>query len=239
MLTSPRLPDYVSLSAKEREKIPEEPNRQIYLSSIRGADEWSYKYFETYLDEILKGNPMYGTIALPYNFGVKAKYINKNTVEQSFKENQESIDLLYSEYLCIPERGSGNGFYKYNSLAQRRDNARAMVCMSDIEYTQYKDCKHKFPYYQEKLPNEIRILSMDVALVESSKNDNTAIFVIRLIPDSGRFKRIVAYSESIHGLNSLIQTKRAKQLFYELDCDYFVLDTMGVGVEYLPSFIVI
>lgn len=46
-----------------------------------------------------------------------------------------------------------------------------MICMSDEEFLTYKNDKTKFPFYQEKLPNEIRILSMDVALVESSKND--------------------------------------------------------------------
>ena len=38
--------------------------------------------------------------------------------------------------------------------------------MSDEEFLTYKNDKTKFPFYQEKLPNEIRILSMDVALVE-------------------------------------------------------------------------
>lgn len=229
MLTSPRLPPYVDLSKEEIETLEEEPMRQIYLSSIRGADEWSYQYFQTYLDEMYKGNKSYMTFALPYNLGVKNKYISKDTVEQSFRENQESIDMLLAEYNCIPERSSGNSFYKYNSLSKRRDNSKAMICMSDMEYLEYKDSKSKFPFYQEKLPNEIRILSMDVALVESNNNDNTSIWIIRLIPDGGKYKRIFSYSESIHGLNSLIQAKRAKQLFYEFDCDYFVIDAAGAG----------
>lgn len=140
---------------------------------------------------------------------------------------------MYNEYLCKPERGTGNSFYKYNDLAKRRNNARAMICMSDEEFIEYKNDKSKFPYYQEKLPNEIRILSMDVALVESSKNDNSAFWVIRLIPDGGKYKRILSYAESMHGINSIVQSKRAKQLFYEFDCDYFVLDGNGIGVKIL------
>ena len=137
---------------------------------------------------------------------------------------------MYNEYLCKPERGTGNSFYKYNDLAKRRNNARAMICMSDEEFIEYKNDKSKFPYYQEKLPNEIRILSMDVALVESSKNDNSAFWIIRLIPDGGKYKRILSYAESMHGINSIVQSKRAKQLFYEFDCDYFVLDGNGLGM---------
>ena len=71
MLSSPRSPDYVDLTPKEREALPEEPNRQLYLSSIRGAEEWSYKAFLQYVDEMTNGNKSYTTVALPYNLGVK------------------------------------------------------------------------------------------------------------------------------------------------------------------------
>lgn len=230
MLSSPRSPDYVDLTPKEREALPEEPNRQLYLSSIRGAEEWSYKAFLQYVDEMTNGNKNYTTVALPYNLGVKNRYISKAIVEQSFKENQDSIEMLLAEYLCVPERGDGNAFYSYNALAARREEAKAMVAMNDFEYLTYKNDKTRWKYYQEKLPNEIRILCMDVALVESSKNDNTAFWIIRLIRQGNKYKRILSYAESMNGINSLIQEKRAKQLFYEFDCDYFVLDGQGVGV---------
>ena len=230
MLTSPRTPAYISLSKEEKDKLPIEPNRQYYLSSIRRADEWSYKYFLTYVDEMLKGNNSYMAVALPYNFGVKSKYILRDTIEQSFRENADSIEILLAEYLCIPEKGAGNAFYKYSTLLKRRDNAKAMICMSDEEYIEYKDNKSRYPFYVEKMPNEIRLLCMDVALVESSNNDNTAFWIIRLLPNAGKYLRIFSYAESMHGINSLLQVKRAKQLFYEFDCDYFVLDANGVGV---------
>lgn len=101
--------------------------------------------------------------------------------------------------------------------------------MSDYEYAEYKDKKEKWFLYQEKLPNEVRILTADIALLESANNDNTSIWVIRLIPDGGKYKKILAFGESLHGLNSIIQTKRIKQLFYELSCDYAVIDCSGVG----------
>ena len=112
-----------------------------------------------------------------------------------------------------------------------RNNSKALFCMSDYEYAEYKDKKEKWFLYQEKLPNEVRILTADIALLESANNDNTSIWVIRLIPDGGKYKKILAFGESLHGLNSIIQTKRIKQLFYELNCDYAVIDTQGSGVS--------
>lgn len=230
MLTSPRAPEYVDLSATQREKLPQEATKQLYLSSIRGAEEWSYDYFKQYLNYMTNCDNRYITFALPYNLGVKNRYISKNIVEQSFKENQDSVEMLLAEYLCIPERSSGDAFYKYNTLADRREEYRSMVAMNTNEYLTYQNRREEWPYYQEKRPGEIRILSMDVALVSSAKNDNTAIWVLRLIPDEQGYKRIFSYAESMNGVNSIVQVRRAKQLFYEFECDWFVLDANGSGM---------
>lgn len=230
MLTSPRTPDYTELTKQEREAVPEERNKQLYLSSIRGADEWSYAYFLDYINYMTDGDGDHIAVALPYNLGVKNKYISRAIVEQSFKENQDSVEMLLAEYCVQAERSSGDGFYKYNQLAERRTQARPMVAMNDFEYIEYKDDKSKWKYYQEKLPNEIRIISMDVALVEGAKvNDNTVFWILRLIPNGNQYTKIFQYCESMHGINSMVQCLRAKQLFYEFDCDYFVLDAAGVG----------
>lgn len=230
MLSDTRRPFYHDLTPEERRNLPEETNKRIFLSSIRGADEWSFHEFEEYFEYMLQGNPSYFTIVLPYNFGVRAGYISKTTVENSFRENRESTDLLLAEYCGIPERSSGNAFYKYNSLYRKREEVRALIAMTTEEYITYKDDKTKYPYYLEKKINEIRILCIDIALVESAKNDNTSIWVIRLLPKDGKYHRICAYSESIHGANSIVQAKRMKQLFYEMDCDYVAMDAMGVGM---------
>lgn len=230
MLTSPRKPPYKGLSYEERAKIKPERQRQLYLSSIRGADEWSYEEFEKYVDHMIDGDMDYITVALPYMYGVKAGYIDKKIVEQQFIDNQDSVEVLMAEYSAIPERGVGNSFFKYQDLEKARTNIKPLISMSDEEYIEFKNNKNKWPYYVEKLPNEIRILSMDVAVIESKNNDNSMFWVIRLIPDNGVYKKIIAYGESMHGINSIVQAKRAKQLFYEMECDYFVLDCSGVGI---------
>lgn len=228
-LTSVRTPEYMELTKEERDALPDEPNRQLYLSSIRGADEWSFQYFLEYCEDMFKGKDTRVAIALPYHFGIKNKYISKAVVEQQFKDNTDSIEMVLAEYSCIPERSTANSFYKYSSLEKRRDNVRSMVAMSDEEYLEYKDNREKFPFYQEKLPNEIRILAIDIALIESQNNDNTAIWFMRLIPNNGGYKRVLPFIESIHGKNSLVQALRFKQLFYEFDCDYAIIDGQGVG----------
>lgn len=229
MLSDPRKPRYLDLTREQRaEEYKHEELRKVYLSSIRRADEWSYKTFEDYVDWMTDGNRDYCATVISYVLGVKNGFISKKKVEDTFKSNLENMNILQAEYNGIPERGTGNSYFTYKMMDRVRTNSKAFVCMSDEEYIQYKDCKEKYPYYQEKLPNEIRLLCMDVAVIESSKNDNTAFFIIRLIPDSGRYTIIVPYADSMHGLNSIAQTKRMKQLFYEFECDYMILDTQGV-----------
>lgn len=228
-LTSLRTPRYIQLTPAERAALPEEQNKQLYLSSIRGADEWSYKELESYLKYMSQDDMRYYVHIAPYEFGVKNKFINKSVIEQSFKSNTENLDMVMAEYLCRPERGSENNFFKYVSLLKCQDNIKALYAMSDEEYIYYKNDFTKWKFYQEKLPNEIRLLCIDIALIESAANDNTAMWVLRLIPDGGKYKKIAAYCESMHGANAIIQAKRFKQLFYEMQCDYAIIDTNGVG----------
>ena len=52
MLSDGRAPAYINLTDEERRQY-EEPNRQLYLSSIRTEAEWSWEYFLTYIDFII------------------------------------------------------------------------------------------------------------------------------------------------------------------------------------------
>ena len=228
MLSSGRDPMYLDLTEKEKLQYTEE-NRQLYLSSIRTEAEWSWDYFLTYIDFITKGDASYGVLSLPYQFGVEAGYIQKSTVEQTFKEAPDQIPFLRAEYEAIPVRTDTGSFFKYSDIVKSRDHCQVLVAKSDTEYVEYKDRPEKWPFYIPKLEGELRILSMDVALIESPKNDNTSFWITRLIPNGDKYYKSIVYSETLHGLNALIQAKRLKQLFYEFECDYVGIDAQGNG----------
>lgn len=228
MLTSGRKPLYSSLSMEERAKI-QEPTKQLYLSSIRSEVEWSWDYLLTYVNAILQGDKRYGLLCLPYQLGVKGGYIQRDNVEQVFRENPEKFDLLKAEYEAIPIRGDNSSFFKYDDLNKMRDNCSCLIAKSNAEYVEYKDKKEKWPFYIQKLPGEIRILTMDVALIESPKNDNTSFWISRLIPNGDKYHKTIVYSETLHGLNALVQALRLKRLFYEMECDFVGIDIQGNG----------
>ena len=228
MLSDGRDPLYLDLTSKEKLKYIE-PNRQLYLSSIRTEAEWSWEYFLTYIDFITNGNEDYGVLSLPYQFGVEAGYIQKSTVEQSFREAPDQAPFLKAEYEAIPVRTDTGSFFKYSDIMKMRDHCQVFVAKSDEEYVEYKDKPEKWQFYVPKLEGELRILSMDVALIESPKNDNTSFWITRLIPNGDRYYKSIVYSDTLHGLNALVQAKRLKQLFYEFECDFVGIDAQGNG----------
>lgn len=228
MLTSPRSPLYTSLSLQERRKYVED-TRQLYLSSIRYEADWSWGKFLDYLSFAINGDKNYGVLSLPYQLGVRGGYILRSNVEQQFKENPSKAEWLKAEYTAVPIRTDEGSFFKYGAMQKTRELLDVFVAKTDEEYIRYKGKEEKWPFYIPKQEGEIRILSMDIALIESPRNDNTSFWITRLIPNGDRYYKTISYAESLHGLNAIVQGKRAKQIFYEMECDLIAIDISGVG----------
>lgn len=224
-LTNQRTPHYIFLD--KYKDLLREPNKQLYLSSIRGADEWSYKFFLEFINNMTNGDKDYSAISLPYQFGVKAGVIGTDFVKQYMKNTIDTPEIAMAEMECVPIGGTADSFYKYKFINNCRDNERAMCVMSNEDYLSYKDKLEKWPFYQEKLPNEIRVMGVDIALIGGNENDATAIWIARLIPDNGKFSKNICYCSTMSGTNSLIQTLKIKRLFYETQCDYVAMDIHG------------
>lgn len=63
-----------------------------------------------------------------------------------------------------------------------------------------------------------------------NKNDATAVFVLQLLPTKdGQYIRNVLYSETHEGGHSKSQAILIRRLYEQMECDYIVLDTNGVG----------
>lgn len=78
--------------------------------------------------------------------------------------------------------------------------------------------------------SEIRVVSADIAVMAGNQNDATAITVARLIPKKNGYDREIVYLETMEGVHTGQQALRIKQLFYDFDCQYIVLDRAGAGI---------
>jgi len=119
-----------------------------------------------------------------------------------------------------------NALYSFDDLDRSRKIQKPIYpkYMCDI----LNDSKFK---YEEKKNGEIRLLSVDVSYIPSKKNDATAFSLIQLMPtkETNQYIRGVSYMETRDGGNFFDQALQLRRLYYDLDCDYVVVDTNGLG----------
>lgn len=86
---------------------------------------------------------------------------------------------------------------------------------------------------QQKQPGELRVLSADIALMSSKKNNNDAasIFINSMMPTkSGRYSNNIIYAVTHEGKRTDDLSLIIRKLFDEYSCDYLVIDAGGVGL---------
>ena len=85
----------------------------------------------------------------------------------------------------------------------------------------------------KKKNGEVRILTADIALMSSRKNDNdaTSIFLNCMLPNkSGRYTSNFVYSENVEGMSAQDQALKLRRYFDYFNCDYIGVDCRGVGL---------
>ena len=122
--------------------------------------------------------------------------------------------------------GSSDGaFYDFESLDKLQKLKKAFY---PKEITEHKDKKSKLVI--PKQAGEVRIISVDISIMGGKENDNSAITCIRALPSGDFYERQVSYQETYQGKTNTDQAIRIKQLFYDFQADYIVMDTQVVGV---------
>lgn len=85
----------------------------------------------------------------------------------------------------------------------------------------------------KKEKEEIRVLFVDIALMESKKhtNDATCIGLMQLFPNNSKsdYIRTISYMETYPGIHAEKLSLRIRSLYDDLDCDYIVMDANGQG----------
>jgi hypothetical protein len=131
---------------------------------------------------------------------------------------------IQMEYLNLPAGSSSKGYYKFSMF--KRNIKRAWYPMRDEEYDNKKN-----PYAIKKTDSELRFISADIATRAGRANDNTILACPRCIPNMGKgYQRELVYMESSKGQNVLQQAKRIKELFFDFEADYIVLDLQNAGI---------
>lgn len=229
-LTQKRMPRYEELSKEERKaEYAKEKNKTMYLSSAYFVDHWSYLKCTDTCRFMLDDTKRQFVCGLPYQLSITEGLLDADTVADEMAETDFNEIKFQMEYEALWYGSTDGSFFDYNSISKNRRIKYPMLPNKLAEKVNHSQLV-KIPIKQN---GEIRILSADIALMSSRKNNNdaTAIFINQLMPTkAGRYTSNIVYADACEGLRTDDQALVIRKLFDEFACDYLVLDTNGLGL---------
>lgn len=193
-----------------------------YITSAWYKSEYWFSYVKSTIRRMVNGDKTANFLAFDYLISI---YHNIKTMKMIENETEDAdTTTVQMEYLNIPSGQSGKSYFTLSLF--KRNMKRAF-------YPQRKDTyQTKNPYGIKRISGEIRILSVDVATRANKENDQTIISCARLIPQRGKgYHRHLVYMESHKGKNTILQAKRIKEIFFDFECDWIVLDLANAGIS--------
>lgn len=230
-LVVPRMPKYLN-NAKYKNYVEE--NKQIYMSSGWFSDHFSYELYKSHVDNMLGGRNSF-VCNLPFTVPHKYGLYTDAKIDEILNDTNLTDEAFLTEY-CGLFYDLGNGSYiKHSDITKNRKITKAWYPPTDIEYVIEKDKRNKSWELDRMSPNELRVISCDVAFSEGAANDNTIIYCSSSIPKGDQYITDVLYSEAINGGTHNSIALRLKQLYDDFQADYIVLDILGSGLAVLDS----
>lgn len=224
-MTAPRSPKY--LEKKEYSHLKER-NKELYLSSAWFKSNWSWDKVCAFFENMSNGKS-YFVCSLPYQLAIKEGLLMREQVEDEMSESDfdEISWSMEMDGLFFGE--SEKAFFKFSDLDKNR-------VLSNPIYPKYfyDTLKDKNFKYQEKIKDEIRLVTCDISGMSSAKNENDASVytVLRLLLNRNKtaYDVQVCYIESKDGGHSQTQAIDIRRIYEEFDCDYIVIDTQSFGL---------
>ena len=206
----------------------EEP-KQIFLSSARNKTNWGWKHLVNAVNHHYKGgHTKYGFYAGDI-FTAVANGIQ--TKKQYLQRKKDTDDMSFQqEYLNIFLGNNEDSIFKYEDF---EENQRIVNAFTPLTRDDILDGKKQTWKFKDDV---IRWLTTDIAVATGDDNDNTVLILMEL--DLNTKEKTQRYIRTMSGMNSVEQVIEMKRLFYDFKCDYFVIDSRGVGATLWDLFTV-
>lgn len=226
-LSSPRQPNYLNLSEYKGNPELLESNIEIYMSSCWYKSHWSFEKSKAYTVNLLGGRKGYFVCALPYQIAIKENLLKRIDVEDEMSETDFDAVKFEMEMGCLPFGDTDGAFFTFDDISNRRKLQTAIYPTSLVGNSKTL----KIP---DLVSNERRILSVDIALMASKKqnNDASAIIINSAIPtNNDNYTSNIIYMENHEGLTTDELALVVRKLYDMYKCTDLVIDTNGVGLS--------
>lgn len=212
----------------------QEENKQIYASSAWYADHWSYDLYKDYVEKMLIGESSF-VCNLPYDVALKYGLMTQKRLDEIMNDPNLSEEAFLMEYSAMFYDLGEGAYIKPSDIINNRTIVKPWYPPTDIEYIAEKG-KRNISWKEDRTSKqELRVLGCDIALAQGDKNDNTVIHYSISIPKGDKYITEVKYSEAINGGTAKAIALRLKQLYFDGDCDYIVMDIAGLGLAVLDA----
>ena len=212
----------------------QEENKQIYASSAWYADHWSYDLYRDYVEKMLIGESSF-VCNLPYDVALKYGLMTQTRLDEIMSDPNLSEEAFLMEYSAMFYDLGEGAYIKPSDIINNRTIVKPWYPPTDIEYIAEKG-KRNISWKEDRTSKqELRVLGCDIALAQGDKNDNTVIHYSVSIPKGDKYISEVRYSEAINGGTAKAIALRLKQLYFDGDCDYIVMDIAGLGLAVLDA----
>ena len=221
MNAAPRQPGYLN---KPEYAHLQEMNKEFYLSSAFYAASEMFEKVKAYTANMLDPKLNYMVCDLPYQLSIKEGLLMRQQIINEMSEATFSDITFMMEREGIFYGSADNALFDYKTIEGRRIIGD---CLFGLDH--YRLTKAKMP---EKKNEEIRILSLDIALLASKKHNNDAsAFIIHSgIPTSTNdYIDNVVNVDTCEGLTTEELGLETMRRFYQYDCDYLTIDANGIG----------
>lgn len=222
-LTAPRHPKF--MDKPEYEDFSPERNKELYLSSAWMKSHWSFQKLKSYVTQLLDDTKKYFICGLPYQLSIKEGLLSKEQVGDEMSESDFNEMIWNMEMGCLWFGDTDNAFFSYEDVTKQRKLQTAVYPPSPGD-----TCRNKIP---SPVHGEKRILSVDVALLASKKqnNDAASIFINSALPTKeNKYIGNFIYTENYEGLHTSELALIVRRLFDQYKCTDIALDAKGIGI---------
>lgn len=231
-MAHPRQAEFLSSSVYEGEKTLLEDCQEIYITSAYFKSEWFWRAFKNcvkgcYNDVSLKYNFYAGDIFTAIKHGLKT---NKDLK----KAKQDSGELEYRMEDLNEMVGEGeNAYFPLEMFRKNQVLTKAFRPYTSHEFNSGINLKNR-----PKKENEFRLLCVDLAFTDNAKgkkdeSDRCALECMSIIcKDNGDVTRHLDYIDSLSGGDDKLVKRTMRELFWDYQCDYIVMDLRNGGENY-------
>lgn len=179
----------------------------ISISSAFFKFNHLYEFFKDTVEQIANGSNKHYASCLDYKVGLDVGLYNESVIEEA-KRTYSKLDFDMEYNATFPDLSDDNWISPTDLMACSN------LMIMDLHF----DDKYKY------------IMGLDVA--RTAGNDNTAIVILKLVPDKGRkvLEKHLVYQKILNGKTFNEQATDIRKILNKFPCDEIHMDTTGLGL---------